>query len=49
MSVEKIKDVKMMLLFSGLKQREIAAYHSVPQSRVSEIKNGDIYSHIDVD
>lgn len=49
LSDETIKDIKLMLLYSGLKGCEIARYNAIPQSRVSEIKRCDIHADIDID
>lgn len=46
---EKVKDVKMMLIYSGLQISEIARYHGISQSQVSHIKCGDCYAHVDLD
>ena len=49
LSIETIKDIKMMLLYSGLSVSDIARYKGLSQSQVSHIKNGDRYSNIDID
>ena len=46
---ETVKDIKMMLLFSHMSISSIARYKGVSQSRVSRIKLGDAYSHVDID
>jgi len=49
MAVEKVKDIKLMLLFSGLKVKEIARYHGISPGSVSQIKRGDIWADVDID
>ena len=46
---ETVKDVKFLLIYSGLKQQEIADFKGIPQSTVAQIKCGDIYANIDID
>lgn len=48
LSDDEIRDIKMMLIYSGLTQQEIATYHHTSQATISGIKYGDIYSHIDL-
>jgi len=45
---EVVRDIKMMLLYSGLTQIEIVRYHNTAQSTVSEIKSGDLYRNVDI-
>lgn len=41
-------DIKLMLIYSHLTQKEISDYHKTAQSTVSAIKRGDLYSHVDL-
>jgi hypothetical protein len=45
----KVKDIKLMLIFSGLKVCEIARYHNITPGQVSQIKLGDIWGYVDID
>ena len=48
-SDDEVKDIKLLLLWSGLTVNEIARYKNVKQNQVSRIKHGDCYSNIDID
>jgi len=45
---EVVRDIKMMFLYSCLTQIEIARYHNIAQSTVSDIKSGDLYRNVDI-
>lgn len=49
MSIEDVKDIKLMLLFSGLTQQEIAEFKGTSQRCVSNIHRGDTYKQVDID
>ena len=49
LSPETVKDIKMMLIYSGLSDSAIARYKAISQSQVTRIKLGDCYSQIDMD
>ena len=49
LSAEAVKDIKMMLIYSGLTISEIAKNKGISQSQVSRIKHGDCYADVDID
>lgn len=48
MTNDKVRDIKMMLIYSGLTQTEIAKYHGIAPGKVSAIKTGDLYREVDL-
>lgn len=44
-----VKDIKMMLIYSGLSITNIARYKNISQQQVTRIKLGDCYSSVDID
>lgn len=46
---DEVKDIKMMLIYSGLTITQIAMYKKLSTSQVTRIKLGDCYSQIDID
>lgn len=49
LSNSNVKDIKMMLIYSGLSITDIAKYKHISQQQVTRIKLGDCYSQIDID
>jgi transcriptional regulator with XRE-family HTH domain len=49
LSIEDIKDVKMMLIYSGLTQKEIARFKGCSVAMISFIKLGECHENIDID